>query len=150
MVSSVRLTTDQRGAIAELAIARRAMEMGVDVYRPVAEGGRYDLIFGLGGRLLRVQCKWARLKQDIIPVPFYSSRRTADGLRRRVYTAVEIDAVAAYCPDIERCFLLPYSQFDGRTLVHLRLGPSRNNQRVGVNWADEFAFERLQSASLGP
>ena len=107
MMSADRLTTDQRGAIAELAIARRAIEMGVEVYRPVVEGGRYDLIFGLGRTLLRVQCKWTRRKRDVIPVPFYSSRRTADGLRRRVYSAVEIDAVAAYCPDVERCFLLP-------------------------------------------
>ena len=150
-MSADQLTTDQRGAIAELAIARRASEIGVDVYRPVAEGGRYDLIFGVGGRLLRVQCKWARRKREIIPVPFYSARRAADGLRRRVYTAAEIDAIAAYCPDVERCFLLPFHQFEGRTLVHLRLCPSRNNQRIGVNWADDFALEALHfGATQGP
>jgi hypothetical protein len=44
----VELSTDQKGAIAELAIAHAALKLGVDVYRPVAEGGRYDLIFGMG------------------------------------------------------------------------------------------------------
>jgi hypothetical protein len=145
------LSTAQKGAIAELAIARRALELGMDVYRPVFEGGRYDLIFGLGDRLLRIQCKWARSRRDVIAVPFYSARRTADGLQRRVYTAAEIDAIVAYCPDVDRCFLLPYERFEGRTQVHLRLRPSLNNQRVGVNWADDFSLESLHcAASLGP
>jgi hypothetical protein len=53
------LTTNQKGAIAEARIAAAAIESGADVYRPVVEGGRYDLIFGIADRLLRVQCKWA-------------------------------------------------------------------------------------------
>ena len=51
-----RVTTDQKGAVAELAIALAAVRLGVDVYRPVAEGGRYDLIFEIGERLWRLQC----------------------------------------------------------------------------------------------
>jgi hypothetical protein len=47
------MTTDQKGAIAEMAIALKATLLGVDVFRPVAEGGRYDLIFDLGERLWR-------------------------------------------------------------------------------------------------
>ena len=55
----MELTTDQKGAIAELAIARAGLELGIPVYRAMAEGGRYDLIFDLDSRLVRVQCKWA-------------------------------------------------------------------------------------------
>jgi hypothetical protein len=39
------MTTDRKGAIAELATALAAVRLGVDVYRPIAEGGRYDLGF---------------------------------------------------------------------------------------------------------
>ncbi len=42
------LTTDQKGAIAESAIVHAAIKAGIDVYRPVREGGRYDLIFDVG------------------------------------------------------------------------------------------------------
>ena len=38
-----------------------AIELGIDVYRPLGEGRRYDLIFDFGDRLVRVQCKWAPL-----------------------------------------------------------------------------------------
>jgi hypothetical protein len=53
------MTTDQKGAIAEAAITAAAIRLGVGVYRPLFEGGRYDLIFEVGETLLRVQCKWA-------------------------------------------------------------------------------------------
>jgi hypothetical protein len=36
------MTTDQKGAVAEAAIALAAMKLGIDVYRPLGEGGRYD------------------------------------------------------------------------------------------------------------
>jgi hypothetical protein len=34
------LTTDQKGAIAEMAIAWEAAKQGIEVYRPISEGGR--------------------------------------------------------------------------------------------------------------
>jgi hypothetical protein len=55
----VELSTNHKGAIAEAAITYHATRLGIDVYRPVSDGGRYDLILDTGLRLLRTQCKWA-------------------------------------------------------------------------------------------
>ena len=143
-------TTDQKGAIAELAIAREALEWGLEVYRPMAEGGRYDLILGVGPRLLRVQCKYVRLCGDTVRVRCYSSRRSRDGLRKRRYTAAEVDVIAAYCPELDRCFLLASEHFDNRTQFDLRVAASRNNQRQGVNWAADYDFEARLGTLLGP
>jgi hypothetical protein len=134
------MTTDQKGAIAETAIAHAATKLGIDVYRPVAEGGRYDLIFDLGCRLLRVQCKWASRRGDTVVVSTESSRRTADGFIRRCYTPDEIDAIAAYSLELDRCFLIPISRVANRPAIALRVAPCRNNQRRRVNWADDFDF----------
>jgi hypothetical protein len=134
------LTTDQKGAIAELGIAWHATRLGVDVYRPVAEGGRCDLIFDFQERLWRVQCKWASRYREVLIVRCYSARRAREGLRRRLYTADEIDAFAAYCAELDRCFFLPFGSFRGKANVQLRLAPPRNNQRLGINWADDFDF----------
>ena len=144
------LSTDQKGAIAELAIAKAAIALGIGVYRPLSDGERYDLIFDFGGRLDRVQCKWAPLHGDVIVVRSYSNRRTASGLRRRAYTRGEIDALAAYCPDLDRCFYVPADRIAARLQLHLRTAPSRNNQTLGVNWAADYAFDGLQLAPLGP
>jgi len=43
------LTTDQKGNIAEQAVTL-AIKLGLDVYRPVGEGGRCDLIIDTGVR----------------------------------------------------------------------------------------------------
>jgi hypothetical protein len=140
------MTTDQKGAIAELAIQLAATKLGIDVYRPVAEGGRYDMIFDLGEKLWRVQCKWAKRYDEVITVRCYSARRTRDGLQRRLYTADEVDAFAAYCAEVDRCFWLPYDNFPNQSQVFLRLAASRNNQRRKINWADDFDF----AATLRP
>jgi hypothetical protein len=139
------MTTNQKGTIAELAITLAAVELGVDVYRPVAEGGRYDLIFDLSGRLRRVQCKWAPLEDDVIVVRCYSCRRGPEGLRTRKYDGDEVDAYAAYCAEFDRCYLLPYREFGGRRQIGLGVSRTKNNQNLGVNWASSYEFE----ATLG-
>jgi PD-(D/E)XK nuclease superfamily protein len=134
------LTTNQKGAIAESAIVHAAFKLGVEVYRPLGEGGRYDLIFGIQDRLLRVQCKSAVRRDNVVVVPCYSARRSRDGFVRRAYTGDEVDVIAAYCAELDRSFLLPLEVFEHRFAVWLRLTPTRNNQRRGVNWANEFEF----------
>ena len=147
----VVLTTNQKGAIAETAVVHEATKHGIDVYRPIAEGGRYDMLFDLGSEIVRVQCKWAPRHRDVLVVRCYSTRRNGSGLLRRIYVPGEIDAFAAYCPETAKCYFLPYAMFSGRTQVNLRLGPSRNNQRAGVNWASDFEFAaRLRPRLRGP
>jgi PD-(D/E)XK endonuclease len=143
------MTTNQKGAVAELAIALAAVKLGVEVYRPLAEGGRSDLIFEVDGRLLRVQCKWASRRGEAVVVRCYSSRRNRAGLLRRIYAAGEIDAFAAYCPELDRCYFLPYELFEGRTEINLRLTPTPNNQQLKVNWASSYEFEATLSGDPG-
>ena len=132
------MTTDQKGAIAELAVQLAATKLGIDVYRPVAEGGRYDMIFDLVGELVRVQCKWASRCGDVLVARCYRARRNRDGLVRRLYTREEIDAYALYSLELDRCFFVPMSHAEGMQEIRLRLAPARNNQRKRIHWADDF------------
>jgi hypothetical protein len=52
------LTSNEKGNIAEAAITLEAIKLGIDVLKPVAEHARYDLLFDLRTRVMRVQCKW--------------------------------------------------------------------------------------------
>ena len=141
------LTTDQKGNIAETAITAAAVKLGVEVYRPIGEGQRYDLIFDVQSRLLRIQCKWSTRYDDILIVRCYSTRRIAGGkIVSRRYTEAEIDAVAIYCEELDRCYLLPLELWSGRRQIHLRLAPARNNQLLRINWAKDFEF----AATLRP
>ncbi len=61
------LTTNQKGAIAEAAVMQEAIDLGLGVWLPFAEEP-YDLILDLRPGLLRVQCKQAVLRGDVINI----------------------------------------------------------------------------------
>jgi PD-(D/E)XK nuclease superfamily protein len=147
------LSTNQKGAIAETAIAHAAVKLGIEVYRPVAEGGRFDLIFAFAdASLARVLCKWAPLVKGTIAIRAYSARRAAEGFRYRMYTAAEIDAIAAYSPETDACYYVPVERVIGRRVLHLRLNPARNNQVDRVNFASDYelgAIAQLGERSAG-
>ena len=82
-------------------------------------------------------------------VPCSSCRRTTDGMLHRTYTAGEVDAIAAYGPSTDRCYLLPGHLVDGRRALSLRVEKTRNGQRLGIRWANEFEFSRLDWERLG-
>lgn len=147
------LSTNQKGAIAEAAIAFEATKLGISVLRPLAEGLRYDLVLDLGSELIRVQCKWARRRGDVVEVQVGGCYHTPGrGYVRSTYASDEVDAVAAYCQEIDRCFLIPISKLHGQGHIFLRTAPARNNQRGAVNIASEYdlgAIAQLEERRRG-
>ena len=142
------LSTNEKGAIAEAMILAEATRYGIDVYRPVVDGGRADLIFDLGDRLERIQCKWGRVVGDVIVVRTGTCRHSPTrGYVRSTYAADEIDAFCFYVGELNRCYYVPISLVAGKFDLHLRLTPARNNQRVGVTMAADHEFGAV--AQLG-
>jgi PD-(D/E)XK nuclease superfamily protein len=78
-----------------------------------------------------------------------SSRRGREGFVRSCYSREDVDLVVGYSTEIERCYALSPDMFEGHAAISLRLSPTRNNQLVGVNWARDFEFERLDWSTLG-
>jgi PD-(D/E)XK endonuclease len=143
-----KLTSSQKGAAAEAKIAAEAIRLGMEVYRPIAEGGRCDLILGMADSLLRVQCKWAPRVGDVIRVWIRTSRHTPTrGYVQTTYSATEVDALGVYCADLDRCYLLPISLVEGRRAIFLRLAPARNCQKLGIHLAEKYELGAI--AQLG-
>jgi hypothetical protein len=141
------LTPTEKGAIAEAKIYAAAVEAGIVVARPFTEGRRYDLIFDVGPKLLRVQCKTAPRHGDVIALRIATSRYTRSSYVRTTYAATEVDGIAAYCPDLDECFYVPIEDLAGRAFLHLRLAPARNGQRAGVTMAAQYRLGAV--AQLG-
>ncbi len=132
---------NHKGNVAELAIATEAARLGLSVLKPLTEHERYDLVIGIGDCLLRVQCKWGAHRDGVIEVRLRSSYHSpTKGYVISTYDGSEIDLVAVYCGDLERCYLLPIDLVAGRSMVFLRLEPTRNNQRAALNWAADYEF----------
>ena len=134
------MDSNRIGATAETAIAAEATRLGFEVLRPIVDGGRYDFVFDVGGRLLRVQCKSAPLRRGAIVVRAVTCRRAPEGFRRGGYSPSEVDVIAAYCPELQRCFAVPIRDFGGSSSFQLRLGPARNGQRAGLHFADDYVL----------
>lgn len=133
------LTSTDKGTIAELKLAAEAARAGVVVSRPLTEGRRYDLLFDVAHRIYRVQCKWGALAEDVIKVRTSTSRYTPTrGYVRTTYSSDEIDLVAVYCGDLDRCYVIPIERLAGQTYLYLRLAPAKNNQRSGVTMASDY------------
>ena len=129
-----------KGAIAEAAITAEAIKLGVVVLRPFPEGRRYDLVFDVDHHLHRVQCKWGKLKDGVVVVHTGTCRLTPSGYVRTTYGSDEIDAIAVYCGDTDECYWLPISEVAGRSVVHLRLTPTANNQVLAIKYASEYTL----------
>jgi hypothetical protein len=143
------LTTNQLGAIAESEIVSAALKLGVGVFSAVHDE-RYDLVFDLRPQLLRVQCKTAALSGDVIVIRCYSCRRNAEGPLKRLYTSDEIDAVEAYCGELDRAFLR-FCRTHRRPLAHPAPPPSAaEHQVIGVDWADDFDLAATLERLKGP
>jgi hypothetical protein len=141
------LTPTQKGNVAGAKIVAAAVETGILVSRPVVEGCRYDLVFDMGTRLLRVQCKWARRRGNVIALRARTSRCTPAGYVRTRYLEHKVDGIAAYCPDLERCYYVPIVDMAGKGIAHLRLAPARNNQKAYVKMAADYPLGAI--AQLG-
>lgn len=148
------LTSNDKGNIAEAAIALQAVKLGIDVLRPVAEHGRYDLVFDLGHQVLRVQCKWGSLDRGrgVICVRVGGSRHTPNGYVTSTYSSEEVDAIAVYCEELGETFLVPIEIAAGKRQLHLRIEPPRNGQRACINLAGDYqlgAIAQLGERSAG-
>ena len=86
--------------------------------------------------------KHAESNGSIIYIRCYSHSMTNGKVRRtKRYTARTVDWIAAYEPVTDRCYYVPSAEFEtGRTVLHLRLVPTLNNQRARVRMASEYLY----------
>jgi prevent-host-death family protein len=137
------------GAIAETAIAAELVQLGYHVLWPLVEE-RYDLAVDLGGRLVRIQCKTAPMRGDVIVVRARTSRRAPEGFRHSTYTADEVDVIAVYAPALKRCFAMPIKKFGESGTLYLRRTPPRNGQRAGLHFADDYPLGAVAQLAERP
>lgn len=133
------MDSNHKGDVAELAIAAEAVRLGLSVLKPLTEHERYDLVFGMGAYLLRVQCKWGARKGDVVFARVGSCRHSPTrGYVKATYEASEVDLIAIYCEELDCSYLLPVELVVGQSRIQLRLNPARNNQRAALNLAAHY------------
>lgn len=131
----------RKGDLAELKIAADLIDRGCRISIPYGEDCDYDLIADYEGRLHRVQVKYTQSDGQIVVLRCRSHSLTNGKVRAtKLYTSATIDWIAAYDSTTERCFYCPSWELGmaGRNILHLRLRPARNNQRIGIRNAENY------------
>jgi PD-(D/E)XK endonuclease len=135
------LTRKGKGDLAELKVACDLVERGHRIAFPYGEDNDFDLVLLRDEKVERVQVKYATSENGVIRVEC-RSRSLTNGkiLRTKHYTADMIEWLAVYDRTTDRCFYLPADELGaGRSVVSLRLSPTRNGQSVGIRYAEDYA-----------
>jgi PD-(D/E)XK nuclease superfamily protein len=133
-------TRKDKGDLAEVLVAADVVRRGHKIAIPYGENWDYDLIVCRHGALERVQTKYAESDGDVIEVKCFSASLTNGKVRAiKQYTSSTVDWIAVYDATTDRCYYVPSSEFaEGKTYLHLRLAPPKNNQRAGIRLAHDY------------
>jgi PD-(D/E)XK endonuclease len=140
----------QKGDLAELRVAADLRERGCAISVPFGEDTDYDLIADFDGQLHRVQVKYTTSDKRVIIVRCRSDSLTNGRVRRtKRYTAAMIDWIAVFDSTTDCCYYVPAAELGaGRVMLHLRLLPALNGQRVGIRFADDYSSFPVHERTL--
>ncbi|MFH1046749.1 MAG: group I intron-associated PD-(D/E)XK endonuclease [Patescibacteria group bacterium] len=121
------------GDVAELQVASHLTKEGWQVLFPYGEYCRYDIVAEKHGRFIKVQVKYVTPKNGTLTINCKSSNNWSV----KPYTKEEIDCIVAYDSLSEEIYFIDVKDIK-KSELRLRLGPTRNNQKVGVRLADDY------------
>ncbi len=115
---------------------------------PLGENTRFDLVVGLNGRFMSVQCKSGRLRRGAVEFAtcsWYGHHPNPKALSR-TYDG-EIDFFAVYCHETQGVYLVPIGDVPTRSHASLRVDPPRNHQRQRIRFAADYEIAKVTVVS---
>lgn len=126
--------TKLKGDLAEAKVLTFLVKEGFHVLLPWSEDCRYDLAAEKNGRFLRIQIKFVSPRNGRLSVPL----RSANNWKAVKYRKEEIDIIAAYNPENDRIYFIPFAKFNNTATINLRLASSKNKQTRKIILADNY------------
>ena len=113
------------------------------------DGGPYDWLADDGDRILRVQVKTGRLKNESVVCPMRTNngRWFKKGVSggNRTYKG-KADLIASYCPETDKVYVFEPHQWGATPM--LRVHPPLNNQTKGIRLASDYELKPLTNPPL--
>ena len=110
------------------------------VLMPFGDNERYDYVIDLGGVFKRVQCKTGRLKNG--SVTFELASYNWNTKERKGYKG-QIDYFGVYCPENNKCYLVPIDKV-GKRHKSLRVEQSKNNQTKNTEDGEQYEIDKIR------
>lgn len=137
------MKTTSKGNIGVAAIMTDLLKKGYEVLIPFSEDSPFDLVVYHDKRFYKIQCKYRALKHGAIIAAFTRMIVNYKKQERRKLKESEIDVIAIYCPDTNKCYYLSYNDIrDKKDRLYLRVSKARNNQTKGTTFAKDYLDEK--------
>lgn len=136
------MDSKQIGNITELEVLTYITKMGYQVSIPFGDRERYDQIWDINGKLLKIQVKTSHPvdnEENGIIFSCRSNTRVQGKIKHSRYTANEIDYFATFWKG--QCYMVPISETS--TDKTLRFNPPKNGQRKGISFAKDYTVEEV-------
>ena len=130
------------GNITELEVLTYITKLGYQVSIPFGDRERYDQIWDIDGKLIRIQIKTSHLiSKDMGAIKFScrSSHRKCGKCVNTHYTKNEIDYFATMWDN--QCYLVPIEETSTEKV--LRFEPPANGQIKGITFAKDYKVEEV-------
>lgn len=134
--------TKKKGNITELEVMNYITKLGYQVSIPFGDRARYDQIWDVKGKLLRIQVKSSSLSKDgtYLEISCKSTNRVNGKIVSKTYTSDEIDYISSFHNG--KCYIIPITEITGKSKI-LRIEPPKNGQITNINWAEEYEVENM-------
>src|SRR5271157_5264940 len=129
--------TKRKGDLGVLKVQADLAAQGFTVLHPLTEHAPFDLVAYGSGKFYRVQVRYRSMCAGSIYLDFRSVWNDRKGTHYRTMDKNEVDRVAAYCPDTDRCYYVDPRVFGSRG-VTLRFVEPGNRQRKNIKLATDF------------
>lgn len=130
------------GNITELEVLTYVTKLGYQVSIPFGDRERYDQIWDVDGKLLRIQVKTSHLIDEndtAIQFSCHSSQRRDGKCVNTRYKKDEIDYFATMWNG--QCYLVPVEETSRDKT--LRFNPPKNGQTKGITFANDYEVEKV-------
>lgn len=128
------------GNITEAIILSEFIKYNITVLQPFGDNERYDLVIEVNSKFYRIQCKTAKLNENkgTIKLPCCSSAYHRGGKKQDYFNS--IDYFAYYCPQNNKCYILPIEEASSSDSF-LRITEPLNNQKKSIRYEKNYLFE---------
>ena len=134
------MDTNHLGKITELDVLSFVIKQGYSVSIPFGDKDRYDQIWDIDGKLLRVQVKTSRLKKEKNPeiVSICFNCKSSINGKTRKYSENEIDYFATYWNG--RVYLVPVTECSAEKTLRF---VSSQSYQPNICWAKDYEVEEV-------
>lgn len=141
--------TKRKGDISEQKAVTKLLELEVDVFTPVGENTRIDLIYEINENLTRVQVKTGRFENGYVAFNCAKVHSNATSNKRTSYKD-DVDEFIVYCHSRDELYIVSIKEIP-ETEMRLRIekSDSPNASYNRTNWAEDYLLENKDDLLVG-